>query len=174
MRRCASTVGLATRVRGRPLDPRTVHTLPLLWMAMHGVKAIASLYGGRFADRVGRRPVIAIGWLVHALVYAAFAFVSDVWAIWALFLLYGAHRGLTGGAERALVSTLVSTSHAGTGFGWYHLTVGLLTLAANVLFGVLWSRFDSQVAFLSSAILALFATAALLAVRLPKTYKKDD
>ncbi|ANM31772.1 hypothetical protein ABI59_22735 [Acidobacteria bacterium Mor1] len=152
----------------------SLYTLPLLWMAMHGVKAVASLFGGRFADIVGRRKVIALGWFVHALVYAAFAFVSDLWAIWGLFLVYGAHRGLTGGAERALVSTLVSADRAGTGFGWYHLTVGLLTLAANVLFGVLWSRFDSHVAFLSSSLLALIATATLIAVRLPKTYKKDD
>ncbi len=137
-------------------------TLPLLWMALHVVKVVASLISGRLADRFGRRRMIALGWLYYAGIYAAFAFAEAPGIIAAIFVAYGLYHGLTEGAERALVTQLVPASRWGAGFGWYHLTLGLLSLAASVLFGALWDTLGSRVAFLTSAGLALAAVACLL------------
>lgn len=136
-------------------------TLPLLWMGLHVVKAVASLAGGRLADRWDRRHTIIVGWLYYAAVYAGFAFADDPWIVAVLFLSYGVYHGLTEGAERALVAELVPAVRWGSGFGWYHLTLGALTLAASVLFGALWTRFGSPVAFLTSSALAVLAAIAL-------------
>src|SRR6187399_3171204 len=57
--------------------------LPLLWMTLHLSKVISSLIGGDLSDRFGRRAVIMTGWLIYALVYAGFAFVSSAWQCWA-------------------------------------------------------------------------------------------
>ncbi len=141
-----------------------VVTLPLLWMALHVVKTIASLSGGHLADRWGRRRTVALGWLVYAAVYVALAFAESQSAIWALFIIYGAYHGLTEGPERALVAELAAPERRGTGFGVYHLTLGGLTLAANVLFGALWTAWGSRTAFLSGAGLALAAVACLWAM----------
>jgi MFS family permease len=136
-------------------------TLPLLWMGLHVVKSIASVPGGRLADVFGRRRLIAAGWIVYAAVYVGFAFAEGRAAIWALFVVYGIHHGLTEGAERALVAELVPTASRGTGFGWYHLTVGLGGLVASVLFGAIWQQAGSAAAFLTSAGLAVLAVLAL-------------
>ena len=38
--------------------------IPLMWAALHVVKAGVSVVGGSWSDRVGRRSVMAIGWLM--------------------------------------------------------------------------------------------------------------
>ncbi|MEO7540191.1 MAG: MFS transporter, partial [Pyrinomonadaceae bacterium] len=58
--------------------------LPLLWMALHFSKVISSLIGGDLSDRFGRKALIISGWVVYALVYAGFAFVSSPWQCWIL------------------------------------------------------------------------------------------
>src|SRR5262249_429691 len=52
--------------------------IPLLWMILHVSKVISSLIGGNLSDRFGRKALIISGWVVYALVYAGFAFVSNV------------------------------------------------------------------------------------------------
>jgi MFS family permease len=139
-------------------------TLPLLWMALHVVKAAASLPAGRLADRHGRRRIIAAGWILYAAVYLGFAYAESQAVIWGLFVAYGLHSGLTEGAEKALVAELVPGAKLGAGFGWYHLTLGGLSLAASVIFGALWTGLGNRVAFLTSAGLAVGAVIALAAL----------
>ena len=139
-------------------------TLPLLWTGLHVVKALTSLFGGHLADRWGRRRTIALGWSIHIIVYIGFALAESRTAIWSLFLVYGAHHGLSEGAEKALIAEIVPKRRRGTGFGWYHLTTGLLTLLASVIFGALWELFSSGAAFLTSAGLAVVALASLAAL----------
>src|SRR4030095_9973275 len=43
--------------------------VPLLWAALHIVKASLSTWGGSLSDRLGRARVIALGWTIYALVY---------------------------------------------------------------------------------------------------------
>jgi MFS family permease len=146
-----------------------ITALPLLWMALHVVKALASVSGGRLADRFGRRRLIVLGWIFYAAIYFAFAMAESRSTIWVLFVAYGIYHGLTEAAERALVAELVPRSARGAGFGWYHLTLGALTLLANLLFGLLWERYGSGAAFMSSAALALLAVTFLIALRPPAT-----
>jgi MFS family permease len=139
-------------------------TLPLLWMGLHLVKMASSVPGGKLADRLGPRRVIALGWLVYAAVYAGFAYATSPTAVVVLFMIYGLYHGLTESPEKALVARLAPKNRRGTTFGWYHLTQGLLALAASLLFGGLWEAFDSRTAFLTAAVLALAATVALVAL----------
>ena len=73
-------------------------------MTLHLSKVVSSLIGGDISDRIGRKAVIITGWLIYALVYAGFAFVSSAWQCWALFIIYGTYFGLTEGVEKAFVS----------------------------------------------------------------------
>ncbi len=139
-------------------------SLPVLWLGLHVVKTATSIPGGHLADRWDRRKTIAIGWIVYAMVYVGFALAESQSVIWTLFIVYGLHHGLSEGPERALVAELAPAGRGGTSFGWYHLTLGALSMTASVLFGLVWEWFGGPVAFLSSAGLAMMA-AALLVVR---------
>jgi MFS family permease len=141
---------------------------PILWAFLHIVKALSSTPGGTLSDRIGRKPLLVAGWLLYAVVYFAFGRATATWHAWALFGVYGVFFGLTEGAERALVTDMVPAARRGTAFGWYNLTIGLGALPASVLFGALWDRLGSRIAFDFGASLALAAALGIsvVAVRL--------
>jgi MFS family permease len=145
--------------------------IPLLWGALHVSKAVWSVLGGRWSDRVGARRAIVAGWLVYAGVYAGFAFVDAAWQVWALFLVYGLFFGLTEGPEKALVAGLAPAGLRGSAFGAYHAAIGIAALPASVIFGIVWQAFDARWAFAMGAALAL-AAALLLPLALPRELRR--
>jgi MFS family permease len=146
----------------------TPRFVPLMWAALHVVKATVSVVGGRWSDRIGRRTVIATGWLVYAVVYAGFAVSRELPALFAWFLLYGFYFGFAEGTERALVADLTPADRRGVAFGVYNAVQGLGGLAASVVFGLVWRSYGATAAFGLGATLALAATASLF-LAVPKT-----
>ena len=144
---------------------------PILWALLNIVKSASNIPGGILSDRLGRKPLLVAGWLLYAAVYFAFGRAHLSWHAWALFGIYGIFFGLTEGTERALVTDIVPATRRGTAFGWYNLTVGLGALPASIVFGALWDRYSSRVAFDFGATLALAAALgiAMISVRTPRT-----
>jgi MFS family permease len=149
----------------------TVGFIPLLWIVLHFVKMITSIPGGEWSDKVGRRKVIVSGWIVYALIYLGFGFSSRIFHVWGLFALYGVYFGLTEGVEKAFVSDLVSEKFQGTAFGFYHLAVGIAAFPSSVIFGFIWQKFGSLVAFAYGSSLA--GLASILLFSLVKEKKKQ-
>ena len=140
----------------------------LLWSAHHCMKVLSSLWGGVLSDRLGRKRLIVSGWILYAAVYAGFAFVSNQYSIWVLFLIYGIYFGLAEGAEKALVADLVKPEQRGTAYGLYNLAFGITVFPASLLMGIIWDWKGPTAAFLVSAILG--ATAALLLLLMVKPH----
>jgi MFS family permease len=136
--------------------------VPLLWAMLHVVKASLSTWGGGLSDRIGRKRVIVIGWMVYAAVYIGFATAerSATFVTW--FLLYGIYFALAEGAEKALVADLTPAKRHGTAFGVYNAALGGGTLTASLLFGFLYERFSPATAFTTGASLAGIAALLLL------------
>jgi MFS family permease len=138
--------------------------IPLLWALLHVVKMTSSVVGGDLSDRVGRRSMIALGYVWYAAIYAAFGFLQSATATISVFLAYGVYFGLTEGVEKAWVADLVPQHRRGVAFGVYNSAIGFGSLAASLLFGLLWTRVSPRAAFLTGAALALAAGALLAAV----------
>jgi predicted MFS family arabinose efflux permease len=136
--------------------------LILLWSALHISKIVFSIPGGVVSDRLGRRPVIVVGWIAYALIYLGLAFVATEGAFWALFVAYGFYHGMTEGAEKALVTDFVPSSQRGTAFGIYHGAIGLAALPASLLFGVFWETIGPRISFGIGAGLAGLAAVGLV------------
>jgi MFS family permease len=142
-------------------------SIPLLWAALHASKVLSSLIGGDLSDRLGRKTLIATGWLLYAAVYAAFAFVSSAVEAWILFLIYGIYFGLAEGTEKALVADLVRPEQRGTAFGLYNLAFSVTVLPASLLMGFVWDWRGAPTAFILSAVLG--ASAGVLLLTLVRT-----
>jgi MFS family permease len=138
--------------------------LPLLWMTLHFSKVVFSLLGGGFSDRFGRKSVIISGWIVYALVYCGFAFVTSPWQCWALFIIYGAYFGLTEGAEKAFVADMVPEEKRGTAYGLFNLAIGITVFPASLIFGLLWTELNEVAAFLISAGVSVLAVVMLTTI----------
>jgi MFS family permease len=132
-----------------------------MWAGLHVVKATVSVVGGSWSDRIGRRAVIACGWIVYAFVYVGFAVADSLVPLLVCFFTYGLYFGFTEGTEKALVADLAPASRRGFAFGMYNAVLGAGGLVASVLFGVLWSAFGPAVAFAAGAALSVAATALL-------------
>lgn len=139
-----------------------------LWSFFHMVKSATSLVGGRLSDRIGRRVLLGTGWAIYAGVYAGFAFATRSWHMWALFGVYGTFFGLTEGVERALVADFAPGALRGSVFGLYHLTTGVASLFASLLFGALWKWGSDPLAFLVGGGFALAGLFALPFLPSPK------
>jgi MFS family permease len=138
--------------------------VPAMWAALHVVKASTSVAGGAWSDRIGRRTVIGLGWLVYAVVYGGFALGASLAALVAWFLVYGLYFGLAEGTEKALVADLAPAESRGLAFGVYYTVQGIGALAASVLFGVIWNAYGAAAAFGLGAALALVATALMFII----------
>ncbi|MDL2716441.1 MAG: MFS transporter [Acidobacteriota bacterium] len=142
--------------------------LPVLWAFSNAVKSLFSTWGGGLSDRFGRRRLLLIAWSLYAVCYAGFAFVSSAWPLVALVGVYSLYYSLSEGTEKALVADLVPRGQRGRAFGWMNGLVGFAALPASVGFGFLWQIAGSRAAFLTGAVIAGIAAAALLALRFPR------
>lgn len=142
----------------------SVRFVPLMWASLHIVKSVVSVVGGSWSDKVGRRNVIAIGWIVYAVVYAGFAVSATLPALLAWFMLYGFYFGFAEGTEKALVADLVPAARHGTAFGIYNAVSGLGAFTASLVFGLIWNQYGAPAAFAVGASIALAATAGLFIV----------
>jgi len=146
--------------------------VPLMWAAIHVVKASLSTWGGVLSDRLGRKQLIVSGWAVYALVYLGFALSTSATAFVAWFLFYGVYFAFADGPSKALVTDLTPSGRRGAAFGIYNGTIGAGALIASVLFGYLYERFGPSTAFLTGATLAGVASVLLLVV--PTTPLRDE
>ena len=139
--------------------------LAVLWAAHNLVRMASTWVGGRWSDRVGRKPLMVAGWGLYGLVYLGFGATTALGPLLVLFLVYGLYFGLTEPVERAWVASLAHPSRRGAAFGWYHGAVGVAALPASVLFGVAYTTIGPAVAFGAGAVLA--AAAVIVLSRVP-------
>ena len=136
--------------------------IPLLWAGFSALAMVLSTPLSAFSDRVDRRKMLSIAWVVYALLFAAFGLLPQNLATTiALFVGYGIFIAATDGAEKALIAELAPQAQLGTAFGWFHLVSGLMLLPASALFGWLWTRVNPTTAFMVSATISIAAAALL-------------
>lgn len=140
--------------------------IAVVWALFHGVKAVTSFGGGRLTDRFGPRPLLMLGWFFYAAVYIVFSQALSPNVLIAVFILYGVYYGLTEPSEHVWVVQLVPAELRGSGFGLYHGVIGLTSLPASLVFGLIWQQFGAGAAFLMGAGLAL--AGALLLTFVPQ------
>lgn len=134
-----------------------VAVLPLLWVVLHVVKLLTATSGGRLSDRIGRKPVLLLGWGIFFIASFCLAFFQDRDAVLLASLIYGLHFAFSEGPSKALVSELAHRNEQGTSFGIYNLLAGIAALPASLLAGWLWEKYGFSVVYGFSALMALIA-----------------
>ncbi|MFC2019965.1 MFS transporter [Chloroflexota bacterium] len=150
-------------LRGQNLGVPLVQVV-LMVVLLNVTYAAVSLPAGMISDRLGRRKIIVLGWLIYALVYLGFALSSSLWQVWLLFAGYGVYYGITEGVARALVADLVVPEKRGTAYGLYHGVVGFALLFASLIAGWLWQTLGPAIPFYFGAGLAFLAMIGMVAL----------
>ena len=128
------------------------------------VYAAASYPAGALSDRIGRWPLVGIGWAIYALAYGGFALATPA-AIWPVFAVYGVYTALTDGVGKALIADHAPRAYRGRALGIFNLCTAAATLASSVLAGVIWDRVGHAATFWLGAIAAAVALLVLVALR---------
>jgi MFS family permease len=160
----SSDAFLVLRSQALGIGPATIF---LIFAMLNMVTTVSSYPFGSFSDRYSRRKIIRAAWLLYALVYIGFAFATESWHAWGLFVAYGIFYGMTEGVQKALVADLVPEQQRGTAYGLFNATIGFAVLPASIIAGALWQMFDHQTAFLYGAALAVVGSVMLSFVRFP-------
>ncbi|MFC1970421.1 MFS transporter [Chloroflexota bacterium] len=92
-------------LRAQNLDSPDLY-ITLMLVLFNITYAAFSVPAGILSDRLGRRRVIVMGWVVYAVVYLGFAVASSLWQVWLLFACYGIYYGIVEGVVRAFVAML--------------------------------------------------------------------
>lgn len=136
----------------------------LLYAVMSVVYMLGAYPAGTLSDRVGRWPMIAIGWAVYAVVYGLLA-CTGAFAIWPLLALYGIQLAITDGVGKALLVDHAPKDRRGFALGIFYMATSATTLASSVIAGVLWDRIGPEAPFWFGGGVAAFALLVLLAMR---------
>jgi MFS family permease len=135
----------------------------LIYAAFNLAAALISYPAGALSDRIGRRNILLLSFLIFTIAYLGFALTENHWLIMALFIFYGLFQGIFRAVGKTLASDFVPPSLRASGIGWYSTTVGLFQLAASVIAGILWDRVGHPAVFIYGAGCAAAGSCALLA-----------
>lgn len=143
--------------------------VPLVWAAASLAKMLIAMPAGVLSDRVGRVPLLLVGWSARVIVLLLLGFAQPgALGVWVLFIAYSATLAITEPAERSLIGDHAGAGERGTAYGLYHLTAGLLVLPGAVLFGALWQGIGSPTAFAVAALLTAVAGVVMLWLARPE------
>jgi MFS family permease len=121
---------------------------------------------GALGDRVGRLRVFRGGVLCFAAVYLGFAVAPAAYWVWPLMVVYGAFKGLTEGASRAVVFDLVADPRVrGRALGTSQAVNGLAVLVSSLAAGVLYQVVSPAAPFAVGAVAGALAWVVLRGVR---------
>lgn len=141
----------------------------LLYVLFNIVYALHAFPAGILSDRVGRKPVILVGYVAFASMGVLLATSGGLVVLVLAFILYGLAYGMAEGTQRALVADFAPKETKATVIGAYHTCVGLVKLASGIVAGFLWVAVAPQATFAFGAVGATVAALALVAWRVPAT-----
>jgi MFS family permease len=137
---------------------------PLLGLIFNITYTLGSWPAGWLSDRISRRGIAAVGYLIFAGVYFVFGLAPSALAIWIAMAIYGLYYALTQPVLKALVVESVPQETRGRALGIYFFLTSVATLAASLIMGELWKFHGARVPFYLSAGLALVSATMLVFV----------
>jgi len=139
-----------------------VELIPIIYLFCNIFRTISSLPGGMLSDKLGRRNMLACGWVIYGLSYLGFAFFTSVSQAWVIFGIYGLFSGMTEGIKKALVADLVPSEIRGAAYGLHSFVSSFIQLPASLMLGIVWQQYNALIAFSLGGGLAMAAGCLLL------------
>jgi MFS family permease len=137
-------------------------TVILMYLFFNLSSTLLSSAFGSLSDRIGRRKVLAAGYVLYAAVYLSFGFFTPAhkYLLWIFWILYGVYYAMVEGVEKAFIAQMAPKESKATALGISNTIVGVGLLPASVLAGVLFS-IHASAPFICGGIFALAAAGGL-------------
>jgi MFS family permease len=130
------------------------------------VDAASSYPAGALGDRIGKRGLLAIGYVVGVVSYAGFIFEQPtIPVLVVLFGLAGIHDAFQQSLEKSLAAELLPGGIRGTGFGVLATANGIGDFVSSIVVGALWSLVSPTAGFLYAGIFAALGAVLVYTAR---------
>ena len=139
--------------------------VPVLYLVFTAVAAIFSLPFGRLSDKVGRKTVLVMSYILWGIVSLCFLFFKSHAAIFLAFFLYGLHKAALEPVQKTFVAELAPAQYRASALGGFQMMTGLCALPASLAAGLLWDKIGMFMPLFLSLGLTTAATVMLIFVK---------
>ena len=139
--------------------------LPIFYLIITVTAAIFSLPMGRLSDKIGRKKLMYLAFILWAAICICFILSTNSIVVVAVFVLYGLHKAALETVQKTYTSELCPDCFRATGLGVFQMAIGICALPASLIAGFLWDKINMQAPFYLSLVLALAACVMLLFVQ---------
>jgi len=134
-----------------------------LYLARNIVYAAASYPLGALGDRVGRRPMLIIGYTVAVLTFIGFILApANLFSYATLFGACGFFIAAEDTLESALAGEMVEEEYRALGFGTLATMNGIGDLVSSVMIGFIWTFIGYSAGFAVAAVIGAAGTLLLV------------
>jgi len=137
----------------------------LLYVLFYIVYTICTIPLGVLSDRIGRKPVLVMGYLVFGITSLGLIFASNIYSALLFFVIYGIFYAMIDGAQRAFVVDLAPKHLKATALGTFHTAIGLVALPGGYIAGLLWDKISPEATFAYGLALAIISTVLFIFIR---------
>ena len=107
-----------------------------LYVFFNIIYAVFAIPMGELSDKIGRKKVIALGYLIYSISILGFLFVKDIFSLLLLFGTYGLSYAILEVNQKAFVTEL--SKLRATALGVYNTVSGISLIIAGIVAGLLW------------------------------------
>jgi len=141
--------------------------IPLVIYAIFNLfYAVFSVPFGNLSDKIGRKKVLFIGYILFFFLSLSFIFVNSILPLGILFIVYGLVYAITQSNQKAFVSDL-SGKMKGTAIGFYYSVTGIAAIVGGLIAGILWDV-NHLFLFGYTSVIALVSVLLLIFVKSKK------
>jgi len=156
-----------------------IYFIPILYMLSNIVYTIFSPINGSLSDKIGRKKVIDLGLFILLIACIILAFPVDI-SIFSfiliifLFLMYGFYLASVDPISRAYIADLAGKRKRGRAYGYYYLSVGLISMTESIIFGLIYDLFSYMWAFIYVSILLFICIIVFTITDFSKIIQKKE
>ncbi len=140
-------------------------TAIFLYVLFYIVYTLLIIPSGILSDKIGRKPVLIIGYMLFAVTAISLIFTSQFYAILVVFVIYGAFYAMIDGVQRAFVVDLSPPELKATALGTFHTAIGLVALPGGLIAGIIWDKISPEATFLFALTLTICSLLLFMFVR---------
>lgn len=137
-------------------------SMPLFYLLYTVIATALSIPFGRLADRLGRKNVLLFSYCCWIVVACLFLSVPHPVTVIVAFVIYGVHVASLEPVQKALAAELAPKDLVASSLGGFQMIIGLTSLPASLVAGLLWDRYGLGAPYLLSLILTICAAFLLL------------